>query len=47
MIGEVVGVLAIAAVAGALGIGLGIFFLAPRLSRFSDGNDEEPRDRDT
>jgi hypothetical protein len=44
--GELVGVLLIAAVAGILGIALGIFFLAPRLSRLLDRNDEEPGGRD-
>jgi len=34
--------LGIVAVAGTLGIGLGIFFLAPRISRLIDRNDEEP-----
>jgi hypothetical protein len=39
--GEVIAFLAIAAVAGLLGLGLGIFFLAPRLSRLTNRADEE------
>jgi hypothetical protein len=46
MIGELVGFLIIAVVAGAIGIGFGIFFLAPRLSRFTERRDGESRDRD-
>ena len=38
--------LVIVAVAATLGIGLGIFFLAPRISRLIDRNDEEPGARD-
>ena len=44
--GELVGVLLIAAVAGILGVVFGIFFLAPRISRFLDRSDEEPGARD-
>jgi hypothetical protein len=40
--GDLVAVLAIAAVAGLAGLGLGIFFLAPRLSRLANRTDEEP-----
>lgn len=29
-------------IVGAVGVGFGIFFLAPRLSRLSDRNDEDP-----
>jgi hypothetical protein len=46
VIGEVVAVIVIAAIAGAIGIGFGIFFLAPRLSRLAERTDEEPRDGD-
>ena len=46
MIGELVAFVVIVAIAGAVGIGFGIFFLAPRLSRLSDRKDEEPRDGD-
>jgi hypothetical protein len=38
--------LGLVAVAATLGIGLGIFFLAPRISRLIDRNDEEPGARD-
>jgi len=34
--------IAIAAVAGIAGLALGIFFLAPRISRLIDRSDEEP-----
>jgi Sec-independent protein secretion pathway component TatC len=34
--------LIIALVAGTVGVALGIFFLAPRITRFLDRNDEEP-----
>ncbi len=46
MIGEVVALVVIAVVAGVIGIGFGIFFLAPRLSRLAERMDEEPRDGD-
>jgi hypothetical protein len=46
MIGELVGFLLIAGVAGAIGIVVGILFLAPRLSRLAERKDEEPRDGD-
>ena len=46
MIGEIVAIVVIAAIAGALGIGFGIFFLAPRLSRLAERTDEESRDGD-
>ena len=46
MIGEVVVLLLIAVIAGGIGIGLGIFFLAPRLSRLGERKDEESRDGD-
>lgn len=29
-------------IVGAVGVGFGIFFLAPRLSRLADRNDEDP-----
>jgi hypothetical protein len=44
--GELVGVLLVAAVAGILGVALGIFFLAPRIARLVDRSDEEPGGRD-
>ena len=44
--GELVGVMLIATVAGIIGVGLGIFFLAPRISRLLDRSDEEPGARD-
>ena len=46
MIGEIVVILVIAAIAGGIGIGFGIFFVAPRLSRLAERKDEEPRDGD-
>jgi hypothetical protein len=39
---DVLVVVAIAAVAGIVGIGFGIFFLAPRITRRLDRNNEEP-----
>ena len=44
MMGELVGFLLIAVVAGGIGITFGILFVAPRLSRFVERRDEEPRD---
>lgn len=38
---ELVLFVALALVAGALGVGFGIFFLAPRLSRLADRDDED------
>ncbi len=38
--------LALALVAGLVGVGLGIFFLAPRLSRLADRPEEDARARD-
>lgn len=46
MIGEVAALVVIAIIAGVIGIGFGIFFLAPRLSRLAERMDEEPRDGD-
>jgi len=46
MIGDIVVILVIAAIAGGVGIGFGIFFLAPRLSRLAERKEEEPRDGD-
>jgi hypothetical protein len=43
---DVIVVLAIAAVAGGLGIAFGILVLAPRISRALDRSDEEPGGRD-
>ncbi|MEO8463487.1 MAG: hypothetical protein ABI555_09750 [Chloroflexota bacterium] len=34
--------LALVAVIGSIGAGLGIFFVAPRLTRLTDRSDEEP-----
>jgi len=39
--GDLVIFLGIVAVAGTIGIAFGIFFLAPRISRLIDRNDEE------
>ena len=39
---DLIVVLAIAALAGLVGLGLGIFFLAPRLTRLTNRADEEP-----
>lgn len=38
---EVIVFLALAGVVAAIGVGLGIFFVAPRLSRMADRNDED------
>jgi hypothetical protein len=46
VIGEILVVLLIAAIAGGIGVGFGIFFLAPRISRLGERKDEEPRDGD-
>jgi|GEM_PF-5636713 len=46
MIGELVGFVLIAGLAGVIGITFGIFFVAPRLSRLAARKDEEPRDGD-
>jgi hypothetical protein len=46
VIGEIVALVVIAIVAGVIGIGFGIFYLAPRLSRLAERMDEEPRDGD-
>ena len=43
---DVIVVLLIAAVAATVGIAFGIFFLAPRISRLLDRQDEEPGARD-
>ena len=40
--GDLVVVLVIVAVVGIVGVAFGIFFLAPRISRLTDRNDEEP-----
>lgn len=39
---DLLAILALAGVAAAIGVGLGIFFLAPRLSRLADHDDEDP-----
>lgn len=44
--GELLIVLAIALVAGFIGVGFGIFYVAPRISRLADRDDEDPGDRD-
>jgi hypothetical protein len=41
-VGDLAVFLGIVAVAATLGIAFGIFFLAPRISRLIDRNDEEP-----
>ena len=46
MLGDLIAIVVIAAVAGGIGIGFGIFFVAPRLSRLAERRDEEPRDGD-
>jgi hypothetical protein len=46
MIGDALVVLAIGAIAGAIGLALGIVVLTPRLVRWLDRSDEEPRERD-
>lgn len=38
--------LALTLVIGIAGVGFGIFFVAPRLSRFADHPDEDPGARD-
>ena len=40
--GDLVVVVVIAAIAGTVGVALGIFFLAPRITRLLDRQDEEP-----
>ena len=42
-LGELFAFVALAAVVGTIGGALGILFLAPRLSRLAERNDEEPR----
>lgn len=42
-LGELVTFVVLAAVVGTIGVALGILFLAPRLSRLTERNDEEPR----
>ena len=44
--GDLIVFIAIVVVAGTVGVGLGIFFLAPRISRALDRSDEEPGGRD-
>ena len=47
-VGDLVVVLVIAAVAAVIGVALGIFLLAPRITRLldrADSDDEEPGDR--
>jgi hypothetical protein len=41
-VSDVIIVLLIAAAAGTVGVAFGIFFLAPRISRLLDRQDEEP-----
>ncbi len=43
---DVLALVAIGLLAGAVGVAFGIFFVAPRLSRLADRADEEPSDRD-
>ena len=44
--GDVIAFVVIAGLAGLLGLGLGILFLAPRLSRFANRADEDDSDGD-
>jgi hypothetical protein len=41
-VGELAAFLVLTAVIGSIGVAFGIFFLAPRLSRHAERNDEEP-----
>ncbi len=41
-LGEILAFLGFSAVVGTVGVALGIFFLAPRISRLLDQSDEEP-----
>jgi hypothetical protein len=41
-VGELAVFLVLTAAVGTIGVALGIFFLAPRLSRHAERNDEEP-----
>ncbi len=41
MIGDLVVVVVVAALVGLAGVGFGIFFVAPRLSRLADRSDED------
>lgn len=43
---DLVIVVVIALVAGFIGVGLGIFYVAPRISRLADRDDEDPGARD-
>jgi hypothetical protein len=45
-IGQLLALLAIATLVAIIGFALGIFFLAPRLSRLADRLAEDDRDRD-
>ncbi len=38
---ELIAFLVLTGIVAAIGVGLGIFFLAPRLSRLADRNDED------
>ncbi|MBI2763498.1 MAG: hypothetical protein HYX54_07100 [Chloroflexi bacterium] len=40
--GEILVVVMLAFVAASVGVGLGIFYLAPRISRLADPDDEDP-----
>lgn len=46
MIWDVLVFVGLAVLVGLVGVGLGIFFLAPRLSRLADRADEDPGARD-
>lgn len=46
LVGDLVAFLALTAVVVIVGLGFGIFFVAPRLSRLADRNDEERGARD-
>ncbi len=41
-IGEILAFLVLTGVIGTIGVAFGILFLAPRLSRLAERNDEEP-----
>lgn len=44
--GDLLVILVLGFVAGLLGVGLGIFYLAPRISRLADRAEEDPGARD-
>ncbi len=46
VIWDVLLVVGVAVIVGLIGVGLGIFYVAPRLSRLADRADEDPGARD-